>query len=855
MSQDFGEFATDLARSMTDSSRRGRIQTELFHIKQSFISRTRPSLSRLRDLLYKLAYIALTGIEIDFGLPEITELLSSNRYSDVRAGWFAFAALGITDGNSLRRILPLLQRQLRAFDRETIQCVAITATVGIFSPLLWELVGPELANIAVCPKSSDGVRKRAIHAVARIYETTKEPYLLSVVGPALPIFLQSPSASIRLAAATLASCVMAVQPGILLNICEIALNQLFDMFVGRPHQTELYYGTPFPWFSRLLIKILGYKTQWDATQLGKIEGVTQALFNRVGQTLAIRPATTYFIVFSEILNLFARIPIPSGTVELCALTLGRYLDSDRPYIYYFALNSLNQLVASHRSVIACVHPCRFALFKFLHHTDVATVRFAISLLFMIGDTGQAGREIARELIAVVSSSPLELRSLLCAKTSSLVHSLGDMQLFVDTTMELLMEAGDYCTDGIWRLASKVCSDNPALRAHATAAITSLFKRGMCFNHQLMKFVVYIAGDCSEEQIPHVLRFIFGRFAMHQPTAQAMMIVAVMRIATRAPAFLPSCYKFLAREAWSPDREVFTRAREFVAMLDNIPHLARKLLNRMPNGFDVSEQVNRVVEVMTEREGVSTFDFEADIVLHDDQQMMANFLYANGGFLHHDLFVSVYAELAFEAPIVRALLQFENCGIFPLSDFDVAVSEKAEFNGRVGPHHKAIAPGANTEIEIVFEILEITDALPELFVNFKCASTERSLTIAMPLHFVRIIQPLEVQTTLFQETWIRIADPSLQTAVRAKLQTSDVKAELDAGVRQSLGLPLAPVDQMCLGAIGVYRCAGREVMVAVRIVASVERKLANVLIRVTSSAGLNIAVSRFRSLSGLDTACV
>jgi hypothetical protein len=83
----------------------------------------------------------------------------------------------------------------------------------------------------------------------------------------------------------------------------------------------------------------------------------------------------------------------------------------------------------------------------------------------------------------------------------------------------------------------------------------------------------------------------------------------------------------------------------------------------------------------------------------------------------------------------------------------------------------------------------------------------------------------------------------------------VKAKLDAGIGKSLGLSHTPIDEKCLGAIGVHQCVGREVMVAVRIIASVERKLENVLIRVTSSIGLNVAVSRFRSLSGLDNACV
>ena len=51
--------------------------------------------------MLRLAYIAMTGNPIDFGLEKIIILLNSKKFQSIRIGWLAFIIFNITDEISL----------------------------------------------------------------------------------------------------------------------------------------------------------------------------------------------------------------------------------------------------------------------------------------------------------------------------------------------------------------------------------------------------------------------------------------------------------------------------------------------------------------------------------------------------------------------------------------------------------------------------------------------------------------------------------------------------------------------------------------------------------------------------------
>jgi hypothetical protein len=854
----FEGFASDLSASPSDSCRRHRIHAELFAVKRLLISRAKPGLPRLRDALRTLAYLAMVGVAVDFGLPEIEALLSSGKYSFVKAGWFALICLGVTDEVSLRPIVPILLRQLADFSNGPVQCSALTAAADIFSPPLMQVIGPEVAKVAVSPRSPDALRKRALHAAAAIYRNTKDPYVLSVIGPALPAFMDSASYSVRNAAAVFACTVMGMHPGALAGICDIALSQLHFLFVGGIDEPsiELYYQTPSPWYARTLINILGFKTNWPSDDLAKIDGVALALFGRVGETLSIRPAMAYFMVFSELLNLFARIPISADTVHRCAWTLSRHLDVDPPYVTYFALNSLNRLLSTNPTVVESVDNARAALYRFLRHPDIGTVRFAVNLLYLIGRARPPGAEIVGELMTVLPLSPLEIRPLFCIRTAVLALSLSQPKLYLDCVIGILREAGDYCEDSIWHTAIRVLADNPSLQSYVTQSSIAYLKGRVCPPDQLMKFTVSAIGDAEPDDIRIVLKFIFARFTMHRSDVQAMMLTTVMRIATRTPTILPACYQFLKRHCASPDLNVSERASQYLALIEDLPANAPRLMSRMPNGFDPRSMIQQIIDRANQREGVSQFEFRfepANHTLPPEAEMIEAFLFSNAGFLYHDLFVNVYADIDFRPPLISAQYRFENNGILPLTEMEAILITPPGIVARHDPIAGIIPVSGSCDFHVVFELVSMVDTFPKLEVKFKCASTERNAMIVVPIHFVRCIESIALPPAQLREKWLSITKPELQCSVIGCLPEDGF--DLEHAFRQSLGLCLIVIRPQQFATAGYYRCTGESILIISSAFLSGDCKRASVTFKASTSEGLAIVVSRFTEHSGLMNVCI
>jgi hypothetical protein len=856
----FEDFVSDLTTSPSDSLRGNRIQSELFTVKQLLISRIKPSLPKLRDAMYKLAYMAMVGVDIDFGLPEIQILLTSDKYSFVRAGWFVLICFGITDEIALRPIIPILLRQLCDFQNEPIQCCALTAAVEIFSVPLMQVIGPEIAKIAVSPKSSETIRKRALHAAAAIYRNTKEPYVLSVLSPALPVFMDSPSYALRNAAAVFACTVMGMHPGALVGICDISLSQLHFLFVRGIGEiaviAELYYATPSPWYARMLIKILGFKTNWTPDDLAMIDGVALALFGRVGETLSIRPAMAYFIVFSELLNLFARIPVSADTVHRCAWTLARYLEVDPPYVTYFALNSLNRLLSTNPNVVESVDNARPALYHFLHHPDIGTIRFSVNLLYLIGRARPPGPEIVGELMTILPIAPLEIRPLLCTRTAALALSLSQPKLYLDCVIGILREAGDYCDDSIWHTAIRVLADNPALQSYVTKSSIAYLKGRVCPPDQLMKFTVSAIGDAEPDDIRIVLKFIFARFTMHRSDVQAMMLTAVMRIATRAVAILPTCCEFLRIHCSSPDLNVSERASQYLALVEDLPANAPQLMSRMPNGFDSHAMIKQIMDRANHCEGVSEFEFRFDPgvdAFPSDVEMIDAFLFSNAGFLYHDLFVNVYAEIDFQPPLIDAQFRFDNNGIFPLVEMEAVLGQTPGIVTTYEPIENIIPVSGNCVFHVVFELITIANEFPKIEVKFKCANTERTAIVVVPIHFVRCIESIPLPPAQLREKWLSITQPELQCSLVGFL--SEEAPDLDLAFRQSLGLSLMMARPQQFATVGYYRCRDGPILILSCAYLSGDHKRASVMFKASTSEALAVVVSRFTADSGLTNVCM
>jgi hypothetical protein len=115
---------------------------------------------------------------------------------------------------------------------------------------------------------------------------------------------------------------------------------------------------------------------------------------------------------------------------------------------------------------------------------------------------------------------------------------------------------------------------------------------------------------------------------------------------------------------------------------------------MPNGFDPAPMIRKILDRVNNREGVSRFEFENsdEFGLPTDQEMLEAFVFSNAGFVYHDLFVNVYAEMEFGNPRIKGNFRIGNRGIFPLTQVNVNVICPPEIVGQFEPMLGEIQPG-------------------------------------------------------------------------------------------------------------------------------------------------------------------
>jgi hypothetical protein len=839
-------FLTELARSPSDRSRHRRIQTELFGIKHLFLNKQRSNLTKVREAMLKLAYIAMIGVEIDFGLPEIISLISSDSFASIRVGWLALVVLGVSDEVFLGPIIPILQRQLTSFENDPVQCVALSAVSEMSSPELMRVIGATIAEIAISPRATDFVRKRSLLVIVKIYRITQESFLFAKLEPAFSVFLESISYTIRLAAATAAFCLMSTRPGLLTGLCDQAVSQLYRMFVSGASdpavRAEFYFDIPSPWFARMLIKIMCFKPAWAIADLGKIDAVANALFSRVGEKLAIRPAMAYFIVFSEMLSLLSRIPTPIATIEKCATTLTRYLESDRPYILYFALDSLNRLLRTNPQVVAAISASRPRFFVLLRSPDAGIVQFSFNLLYILGSSGRFGREIVGEMMAALPGSPLDIRDGFCAKIARLALELREGTFFVDVLLALFLDAGDYCSAALARSSSRVIVSDPALQEYTTRRFFSVIEHRVCIPARLTAFAMYVAGDSGENSARAVLNFIFMRFTTQPRFVQEMMTTTVMKICTKSPGFIPQCYRFLKYQCRSPHTEVSDRAQQYIAIIDRLPALAPRLVARKPPDFPpgiIDETFGSLLD-----SGVSTFDVDEleDVDLPGDGEAIEQFRFTNGGFLYHDLFVNIYAEFTFGPPQVEVALRFDNNGLFPLGAIIAKIKPPPEMRVAFEQTFSALHPGASESMNAVFFLDEITSEFPVLELEFLCCDTKRVAKCLIPLHLSRIVSRASLALDQF--------DPQLREFVPILCQSEDPVGELARLVAKFLGIVPVRVEgeDVAFVGTGVYHCLRIEVGLFARVIFNPSKRQVGIFLRATTGKALKVIAGLLRGAS-------
>lgn len=845
--KELSEFLKKSARQTINHPTNRQIQLELYKIKQQFMD------SHLKNheckiALAKLAYIAFNGVSIDFGIPQVVTMISSKVYSQIQIGWMTLVAFSPCNTSSLSQVIPVLQQQLLEYSNEPVQCIALSVVSQLFSKEIMEVVGPEIAKIAVSPKSSEFARKKALITVARIFQITQETYLLNILAPALKIYLESASGSIQFATSTLVLILMNSNPGLFSDIFETVLSQLSSAFgVIADIPAAEYCASTLPWYAKQLIRILRYKTTWDRDALSKIEDVSSVLFHRSGETVGIRSAISYLMVFSEISYLFSMIPISEEIRQKCAQTLSRYLETDRSIIIYFALDSLNRLLQTTPRLSDSIQHSRPTLFNLLRSQDTGISKLSLQILLLIGNNINC-KEIVTELLNFIPSSPIELRKDICTKASLLAQSYSTSpDFFVDTVISILTTAGEYCSDSIWHSATRFIACNEKLQQRSVAKIHDIITSEMNTCDQIMKLAVYVFGEFANDNEDKIFQLLIDKFASQSTQVQPLILTAISKICSRFRKFQDISLNFLEEQKKSQYVEVSERAKQYLMILSDNEVLSRSpnLLKRMPNDFSVDqfeERMEILSELSNQEYGVSSFEFNDDVELPPNDQLLQTFVTMDSGYMYKDEYILVFAEIVRSPPQVSINYTIQNIGSSPIEAIDIQIDESDEINvSQISELPETIEAQAFTQLLITFLFTDIVNNFPMIRLCFNYDEIEPVVEIPVPIFFPRLMQSLPISKESFRNQWLSISHKDLQAKVPLKLNQEDPIEELEKLLNDIIGLEPLKMGQppnFVVGC-GFFRCIKTAICVMLQLVYNKTNNQALAQIRCTSPKSLQI----------------
>ncbi|KAL7712526.1 Clathrin/coatomer adaptor adaptin-like N-terminal domain-containing protein [Entamoeba marina] len=154
-------FIQQIHRSTSQEAERKEVNKELAHIRMEFKTGKKLKGHGRRKYILKLLYIYVLGYEVDFGIPVITELLTSVKFRDKQVGYLSLSLLLYEQHEATRLVINTLRTDLIDVNPLN-QCCALNVISCIGGKEMVETLGGEILNILFSNSTQTVVRKKLL---------------------------------------------------------------------------------------------------------------------------------------------------------------------------------------------------------------------------------------------------------------------------------------------------------------------------------------------------------------------------------------------------------------------------------------------------------------------------------------------------------------------------------------------------------------------------------------------------------------------------------------------------------------------------------------------------------------------
>eukprot|EP00298_Acanthocystis_sp_HF-20_P010851 c19087_g1_i1.p1 GENE.c19087_g1_i1~~c19087_g1_i1.p1 ORF type:complete len:992 (+),score=364.22 c19087_g1_i1:72-3047(+) len=603
-------FISDIRQCQSKEAEQRRVDKELAHIRQKFLTEASLSSYHKKKYVWKMLYIYILGYELDFGHMEAINLVCGHVYSEKSVGYLGCTLL-LHEGHELLALLINTMRMDILSQNEHFQTLALSCICNIGSKDFSEALGPDIIRLLAPPKDSgkvlkNVVKKRACLCLLRLFRKVPEILVPEEWADSMIALLDERNMGVLTSVMALYIGVVSRNPkgyeeGVP-KICRL----LSKYVIQKDFSTDYsYYSIPSPWLQVKLLHALQYFPPPEDRQLRDVVyKVLSTILNETDLQKNINRTNAVHAVFFEAIRLVIHLGESSTLLPTACNLLGKFITIKDSNLRYLGLqtmaemaekNDVNEHLSRHQTTILT------ALFK---ENDSSIRRQCLDLIFNICDDYSA-EEVVSELLRFLEQAEHNIKEDLVLKIAVLAERhASDYSWYFDTILKLIGLAGDFVAEDVWWRVVQVVTNNQEVQLHAAQKVLE----DMAPQHvheTLIKASCHILGEFGDLLVrngtttPQALFNVFqSKFGSSSIVTKSMILTTYAKFANVFPELATQIQSCFQNSAVSADSESQQRSCEYISLSLQPVSLQNTVFGVMPPFPERESSVLKLIKKKT-----------------------------------------------------------------------------------------------------------------------------------------------------------------------------------------------------------------------------------------------------------------
>nr|XP_029153072.1 AP-1 complex subunit gamma-1 isoform X2 [Arachis hypogaea] len=286
----------------------------------------------------------------------------------------------------------------------------------------------------------------------------------------------------------------------------------------------------------------------------------------------------------------------NGGLRVLAIgILGKFLSNRDNNIRYVALNMLMKAVTADPQAVLRY---RATILECVKDADASIRKRALELVYVLVNESNV-KPLTTELVSYLETCDQDFKGDLTAKICSIVSKFSPEKIwYIDQMIKVLLEAGSFVKDEVWRALIVVISNASELHGYAVRALYKAFQKS---NEQeaFTRVAIWCIGEYGDLLINNVgMLDLEDRITVTESdavdlieitiqchaldfTTKAMALVALLKLSSRFPSCSERIREIIVKYKGNFVLELQQRSIEFNSIIARHQNIRSMLVERMP----------------------------------------------------------------------------------------------------------------------------------------------------------------------------------------------------------------------------------------------------------------------------------